>query len=54
MGGGKSRLELIKLHLKSQKPPICKSCEYPNMASTVSLNEHLETIKKIFGETNEK
>lgn len=51
--GGEFRLKLIKSHLSGNLPPICKMCEYPNMASTVDLSEDIVKIKKIFGVENE-
>ena len=44
--GGEERMNLIKGHLESKKPQICEICEYPNTASTVSLDEN--EVKKIF------
>lgn len=51
--GGVERLSLIKKHLNNKQPPICKACEYPDMASTVSLNEHIDKIKIYLEKNNE-
>lgn len=47
-GGDLNNIRKIHICGKKNQYKVCANCQYPEQASTTSLQAHIETLKKIY------